>query len=193
MFDAICLASGGLDSTLCLHLLREQNLRALPAYVNYGQRNHDKEWRALSLACETGGFDMPVVFDIAGFGSIIKTGLTDASYRVNEDAFTPNRNLLFLTLASSLAFARGVQNVVIGFLSERTAIFPDQSDVFLRTAQFALSESLGINIYVHCPLREFTKADVVQLAQARGIQSFYSCHLGSDEPCGKCIACLEYE
>lgn len=39
MYDAVCLASGGLDSIVCLHLLRKQGIKALPVFINYGQRN----------------------------------------------------------------------------------------------------------------------------------------------------------
>jgi 7-cyano-7-deazaguanine synthase len=192
MYDAVCLSSGGLDSTVCLHLLRESGIDALPVYVNYGQRNHVREWAALSAACDFNRFPKPVTFDFSSFGTIIKSGLTDATLRVNEDAFTPTRNLLFLVLAGAVARSRGVQNIVVGFLSERTAIFADQTDRFLKATELALTESLGSRIEIHCPLRDMTKQDVLRLARARGISDFYSCHSGTEVPCGKCVACLEY-
>lgn len=193
MYDAICLSSGGLDSTVCLYLLRERGLSALPLYVNYGQRNLDREWGSLSALCVSHGFPQPVRFDFPSFGAIIKTGLTDKTLRVNEDAFTPTRNLLFLVLAGAVASSRGgVRNIVIGLLSERTALFPDQSDRFLKLTESVLTEALGAQIKIHCPLRDLTKQDVLRLASARGISDFYSCHSGGDRPCGKCIACLEY-
>jgi 7-cyano-7-deazaguanine synthase len=192
MYDAVCLSSGGLDSTLCLHLLRERGVAALPVYINYGQRNHEREWGALSAACNFNRFPKPVRFDFPSFGAIIKSGLTDPTLRVNEDAFTPTRNLLFLVLGGALACSKGARNIVLGFLSERTAIFPDQTDRFLRAADNALTESLGMKIEIHCPLRDMTKQDVLTLARARGISDFYSCHSGTEVPCGKCIACLEY-
>jgi 7-cyano-7-deazaguanine synthase len=192
MYDAVCLSSGGLDSTVCLYLLRERGVSALPVYVNYGQRNHEREWGALSAACDFHGFAKPVRFDFTSFGSLIRSGLTDATLRVNEDAFTPTRNLLFLVLGSAVASSKGVRNIILGFLSERTAIFPDQTDRFLNAARLALTESLGSQIEIHCPLRDLTKQDVLKLAQARGISDFYSCHAGTEVPCGKCIACLEY-
>ena len=102
MYDAVCLASGGLDSTLCLHLLREQGLQALPVYVNYGQRNHSREWASLSAGCAVNKFPNPVQFDFSSFGRVIRSGLTDRRLRVNEDAFTPTRNLLFLVLAGAV-------------------------------------------------------------------------------------------
>ena len=182
----------GWISTVCLHLLRERGVSPLPVFVNYGQRNHEREWRALSTACDFHRFPKPVKFDFPSFGSLIRSGLTDATLRVNEDAFTPTRNLLFLVLGGAVACSKGVRNIVLGFLSERTAIFPDQTDRFLKAAQLALTESLGSQIEIHCPLRDMTKQDVLKLAGTRGISDFYSCHSGTEVPCGKCIACLEY-
>jgi 7-cyano-7-deazaguanine synthase len=192
MYDAGCLSSGGLDSSVCLHLLRERRLNALPLYINYGQLNYDREWGALVAACAAHRFPQPVVFDFSSFGKIVRSGLTDKKLRINEDAFTPTRNLLFIVLAAAVAYSRGVANIVIGLLAERTTIFPDQSDRFLRTAEAALLESLGVQIAIHCPLRDMTKQDVVSLARARSIANFYSCHSGTEVPCGKCIACREY-
>jgi 7-cyano-7-deazaguanine synthase len=193
MYDAVCLSSGGLDSTVCLHLLRETGLEALPVYVNYGQRNHSREWASLAAACKANRFAKPVKFNLPSFGEVIRSGLTDRKLRVKEDAFTPTRNLLFLVLAGAVACSKGVNNIVVGLLSERTAIFPDQSERFLRATEAALSESLGVRITIYCPLRDLTKREVVRLARERGVSRFYSCHSGTKRPCGKCIACLEYK
>lgn len=192
MFDAVCLSSGGLDSTLCLQLMREQSLNALPVFINYGQINHDREWAALVAACSFHKFTDPIRFEFPSFGANIKSGLTDTRLRVNEDAFTPTRNLMFLVLGAAIAHAKGVRNITIGLLAERTTIFPDQTDRFLEKAQCALEECLGSAIRIHAPLRDFTKQEVVELARSRGITNFYYCHSGTEEPCGKCIACLEY-
>ena len=37
----------------------------------------------------------------------------------------------------------------------------------------------------------FNKAEVIKLARAKKIDKTYSCHSGTNIPCGKCIACLE--
>jgi 7-cyano-7-deazaguanine synthase len=192
MYDAVCLASGGLDSTVCLRLLQDSGLRALPVYVNYGQRSHEREWAALITTCKVHRFAKPIRFNFSSFGRVIRSGLTDKRLRVKDDAFTPTRNLLFLALGAAVASSKGTRNIVIGLLAERTAIFPDQSDRFLRATEAALAESLGSQIEIHCPLRDFTKRDVLNLARAKGLSGFYSCHSGTKVPCGKCIACLEY-
>jgi len=138
-------------------------------------------------------FPTPIKFEMPSFGKIIKSGLTDSKMRVKEDAFTPTRNLLFLVLAGAVASSRGMNNLVIGLLAERTTIFPDLSDRFLLAAETALTESIGIKMEIHSPLRDFTKQDVLNLAKKRGISDYYSCHSGAAKPCGKCIACLEYK
>lgn len=192
MIDCVCLASGGLDSLVCMRLLQSNDISFLPLYVDFGQLARKREIDSLRLACRQFGFPAPLKMKVKGFGSLIRTGLTDPNLRVNEDAFTPNRNLLFLTLATSVGFQKGCRNVVVGFLDEKSAIFPDQTDDFLRAAEAAISASLGSAIEVFCPLRNLTKRDVVKLASELGVAHYYSCHLGSDEPCGRCIACLEY-
>lgn len=193
MYDAVCLASGGLDSIVCLHLLRQQGIKTLPVFINYGQRNLKYEFGALQANLKAAQFPNPAVVNISGFGRTIRTGLTDTKLRVLEDAFTPNRNLLFLAIGASVAFSRGVSSVVLGFLSEKTAIFPDQTEDFLRAAETVLKESLGAEMRIVCPLRDMVKADVVRLAKTLRIKGSYSCHSGTARPCGKCIACLEYK
>ncbi|MBZ0262268.1 MAG: 7-cyano-7-deazaguanine synthase [Hyphomicrobiales bacterium] len=193
MYDAICLASGGLDSLVCLHLLRHNEIKALPLFVDYGQRNRKREFASLMQNSKLGKFPEPIVIDVSGYGKVIQSGLTSTKKRVLEDAFTPNRNLLFLVLAAAVGHTRGVSNIVLGFLSEATAIFPDQTDKFLRLAEETIGESLGVKLGISVPLRDFSKSKVVELAGKFGIKSAYSCHLGSANPCGKCIACLEYK
>jgi 7-cyano-7-deazaguanine synthase len=164
----------------------------LPLFINYGQRNLKNEFSSLIANAKALKLPEPEVVNIPGFGKVIRTGLTDRRKRVFEDAFTPNRNLLFLTIAASVGFARGISSVVLGFLAEKTAIFPDQSDRFLLAATSALRESLGSEFHIVCPLRDMTKRDVVRLSVKLGIRQSYSCHSGTSKPCGKCIACLEY-
>jgi hypothetical protein len=71
-------------------------------------------------------------------------------------------------------------------------IFPDQTARFLKETEALLNSILLSTIHVSAPLMQFTKKDVVKLAKERGIKGTYSCHKGNAKPCGKCIACLEY-
>lgn len=189
----VTLVSGGLDSTLVSVLAREEGLEQYPLFVDYGQRSKDKELAACRAVLARLGLPEPKVAKLDGFGGLIRSGLTDPSLRVLEDAFTPGRNLLFLLVASSYAVQRGADAVSIGLLHEDSSLFPDQTNNFLAQAEALLSLSTGKSMRVIAPLAEFHKIDVVALAQQKGIVGTYSCHLGNDEACGACIACNEFK
>jgi 7-cyano-7-deazaguanine synthase len=191
MLDVVCLSSGGLDSTVCLKLFQASGLDALPVFINYGQRNLEFELGSLQENCRDHQFRNPTIIDLKGFGESIRTGLTSETKDVYCDAFTPNRNLLFLTIAGSIAYDRGCSKLALGFLNANNAIFPDQTDAFLQSVEQTLSASLGTDISIHAPLRDMSKQEVLKLAKSLGIVRYYSCHSGG-EPCGHCIACLEY-
>ncbi|WP_352498517.1 7-cyano-7-deazaguanine synthase [Mesorhizobium sp. M0030] len=192
MEKAVCLASGGLDSLVCLKLLADEGVEAMPLLINYGQRAYQRESENLLAVCKKLQLPKPHIMDISGFGLTIRSGLTDPDLDVKDDAFTPNRNLLFLICASAYAYLNGASSVVIGFLSARTTIFPDQTDEFLLAAREAIRQSLGRPIEIRTPLRSFSKNQVLELGRKIGILSYYSCHAGTEHPCGRCIACLEY-
>ena len=185
------LVSGGLDSTLIGIMAKEEGLRTYPLFVDYGQRASVKEWETCQAVHRHFDLPNPERMDLAGFGSIITSGLTSSEKDIKLDAFTPGRNLLFLIVGAAYAFQNSVASVSIGLLSEANSLFPDQSRSFIESAEETIKLALGKKIKVVLPLAEFTKGDVVLLAANRGISGTYSCHLGSDEPCGRCISCSE--
>ncbi|WP_417247425.1 7-cyano-7-deazaguanine synthase [Celeribacter sp.] len=188
----VVLVSGGLDSTLVARLAKEEGVNVYPLFVNYGQRSMRREFQACLMSMKAMNLPEPKIADLAGFGQLIRSGLTDSSLRVLEDAFTPGRNALFLLMASSYAYQMNADAVSIGLLSEETSLFPDQTKQFLSNAESFIEVALGRKISILAPLADFNKQDVVQLAAQKGIAGTYSCHVGGEIPCGKCIACLEF-
>jgi 7-cyano-7-deazaguanine synthase len=188
----VTLVSGGLDSTLMAVLAKEAQIEQFPLFVNYGQRFLKRELAACRRSMRNNHLRKPAVADIGGFGTLIRSGLTDRKLHVVEDAFTPGRNLLFLLLGASYAYQVGANAVAIGLLSERTSLFPDQTSEFIVMAQAMLSACMGRPVKVLTPLSEFSKHDVVSLARKREIDGTYSCHMGGQVPCGRCISCREF-
>ena len=129
--------------------------------------------------------------NLQGIGQIISCGLTDPNKRINEDAFLPGRNMMFLVAGAAYAYQVKANGVAIGLLDEEYRIFPDQGTVFVTKCEEILSIAIGNPIQVVAPLMKFSKRDVLELAKARGIEGTYSCHMGSEEPCGVCISCIE--
>ena len=187
------LVSGGLDSTLIAVMAKEDGIEHFPLFIDYGQRAARKEWETCKVVHDTLALPAPTRMDLSGFGGVIASGLTREELNVKDDAFTPGRNLMFLLMGSAYAYQRGASSVAIGLLAEKFSLFPDQKPQFVVQAESTISAAMGRQIKVLTPLIEFGKADVVRLAQAKGITGTYSCHTGNSEPCGQCIACLEFQ
>lgn len=187
------LVSGGLDSTLVGVMAKEEGVEHFPLFIDYGQRAARKEWETCKLVHNALDLPAPTRMDLSGFGRVIASGLTREELDVKVDAFTPGRNLMFLLMGSAYAYQQGVSSVSIGLLAEEFSLFPDQKPQFVAQAETTISAAMGRQINVLTPLIEFGKADVVKLALAKGITGTYSCHTGNTEPCGRCIACLEFQ
>jgi 7-cyano-7-deazaguanine synthase len=187
----VTLVSGGLDSMLMSVLAREQDFALLPLFIDYGQLARTREWSACLSNHNKHKLPKPVKLDLAGFGKLFKSGLTDRSLRVKEDAFLPGRNSLFLLAAGSYAYQNQCQNIAIGLLSEEYALFPDQRKDYISLAQEFLRKELAFEIMILTPLIDFNKAEVLKLARSKKIYRTYSCHKGGEKPCGKCISCEE--
>ncbi len=187
------LVSGGLDSTLIGVMAKEDHIDHFPLFIDYGQRAAVKEWATCQAVHQQLGLPEPIRMDLSGFGQVIASGLTNADMDVKDNAFTPGRNLLFLSMGGAYAYQVGASSVAIGLLAEQFSLFPDQRQPFLLQAERAIVAAMGRPIKLLTPLIEFGKADVVRLATEKGVVGTYSCHIGDDQPCGHCIACLEFQ
>lgn len=187
----VTLVSGGIDSTLMSLMAHEEGIVINPLFVDYGQLSSNREWNACEQLHERYGLPLVKRMDVSGFGKIVPSGITDPTMRINEDAFLPGRNLLLLLCGAAYAYSVQADGVAIGLLDPEDCLFPDQTLDFLRKTEDMIETAMKKRIAVLAPLIEFTKADILSLATARGLQNTYSCHAGGNEPCGKCVACIE--
>jgi len=188
----VTLVSGGLDSTLMALLIKEENIKQFPLFIDYGQLNYDRELSACKTTFSILDIPMPEKLTISDYSRLVPAGITSQAYDINSEAFLPCRNLLFLSLAAGYAYRCEATSVAIGLLNESYSIFPDQTQNFLKTAESLIQQVLNKKISILSPLGSFSKAEVVALANDKGIKGTYSCHAGTIPPCGKCIACREY-
>lgn len=187
----VVLMSGGIDSSVSAALAIEEGIEVLPVFVNYGQRSLERELAASRAVCTKLGIAEPEVVDLSGFGAAVPSGLTRIDMDLHDDAFLPGRNLMLLLAGASIAFSRGASGVVIGLLDDSVAIYPDQRGEFVARAEAAIQAALGQKIALLTPLIAISKGTVIELARERGLSQTYSCHAGTAQPCGQCIACLE--
>lgn len=187
----VVLASGGLDSTLLSVLAVEEGQAVYPLFVDYGQRAAAREWAACQAVYRKLRLPRPKQVRVPGYGRLVRSGLTDATRDLVKEAFTPGRNGLLLMLGASYAFCVGARAVAIGLLDETVSIFPDQTSRFLASMQGAIQEAMGVEITLSAPLQKVGKQAVAAMASERGVVGTYSCHAGTERPCGRCISCRE--
>jgi 7-cyano-7-deazaguanine synthase len=189
--SVVPLVSGGLDSTLMSLLANEEGLTQYPLFIDYGQRSATIEWQTCRKLLAENGLPRPQRMRLQGFGQLVPSGLTWPSRRLNEDAFLPGRNTLFLLAGTAYAYGLNADAVTIGLLSEESYLFPDQTAEYLKRAESFLAAAVGRRIALVAPLMHLTKGDVLEIVRAKRLKGTYSCHLGKRRPCGRCVSCLE--
>lgn len=199
MQGAVCLTSGGQDSTTCLYWAKERfdPLRAVA--FDYGQR-HRIELEAAQTVCDMAGVPLTVLrLDI--LRQLGGTALIDPDVAIRADGgrgglpntFVPGRNLLFLTVAAALAYQHDISDLVIGACETDYSGYPDCRETTMQAMERALRLGLDVPIRVHTPLMHLTKAATVELARRVGaldaMAYSHTCYAGTFPPCGTCPAC----
>lgn len=120
MRKSLVLFSGGLDSFLSLLIAKRDGGLVTPVFFNYGQNPYEIEKEAVKNICELLELT-PVEIDLTSLGGLLSSSYTsgeDASTSKVYNSYVPNRNLLFLTLASSYAHINDYKFIYSGFYYE---------------------------------------------------------------------------
>jgi 7-cyano-7-deazaguanine synthase len=199
MEGAVCLTSGGQDSTTCLYWAQERFAPLLAVAFDYGQR-HRIELEAAQTICEMGGIALTVLrLDVLrqlGGTALIGTdeAIRPAGGRAGlPNTFVPGRNLLFLTVAAAFAYQHEIAHLVIGTCQTDYSGYPDCREATMQAMERALNLGLDTPMRIHTPLMHLTKAATVALAQRVGaldaLAYSHTCYEGTFPPCGRCPAC----
>ena len=201
------LLSGGLDSGTCLALVSRWGWKVHALSFDYGQR-HRVELRAARKLARTYAAASHRVIRMPGLGALGGSALTDASIAVPRKSlgkhaipitYVPARNTLFLSFALALAETTGATEIVIGANALDYSGYPDCRPEFLKAFEklARLGTKAGVEgktLRIHAPLLKKTKAGIVRLALALGLDTdaTISCYDPGEkgQPCGECDACL---
>lgn len=214
---ALVLFSGGQDSTTCLAWALSHFAHVETIGFDYGQRHRiEMDVRLDTLRELRNAF--PVwsdrlgddhVIDLAVLGQISETSLTrDVAIAYEQsglpNTFVPGRNLLFLTLAATIAYRRGLDVLVGGMCETDFSGYPDCRDNTMKAMQLALSLGLDRKLRVETPLMWIDKAQTWALAAQLGgtaltaliVEHTHTCYHGVRGKrhdwgygCGECPAC----
>lgn len=202
---AVVLLSGGLDSTVCMAIAKEQGYQLFPISFEYGQR-HSRE-----LDCAR---NVAVKYDVqrhlvinTNMADIGGSALTDSSLEVpagdveRQDiplTYVPARNLIFLSYALGYAEVIDANHIFIGVNALDYSGYPDCRPEFIALFQNLADYSTratvagGRRIVIETPLLALSKREIIQRGSSlkAPLEMTTSCYHGDVLACGHCDSCL---
>jgi 7-cyano-7-deazaguanine synthase len=175
---ALVLFSGGQDSTTCLAWALQRYERVETIGFDYGQRHAIElevrptvlaKMRALSPEWDRRlGEDHMI--DLSLISKISDTALTsNVAIEMQENGlpntFVPGRNLLFMTVAATVAYRRGLTVLVGGMCETDFSGYPDCRDDTMKALQVALNLGMATRMKVETPLMWIDKKQTWELAE----------------------------
>jgi 7-cyano-7-deazaguanine synthase len=209
MPKAVCLLSGGLDSSTCLALARRQGFECYALSFDYGQR-HGVELEAARRVAGAMGAARHVTLkiDLRAFGG---SALTDeiavpkgrSAAEMSQEipvTYVPARNTIFLACALAWAETLNCSDIFLGVNAIDYSGYPDCRPEFIEAFErlAGLATKAGVEgrarVRVHTPLIRLTKAEIVRLGRELGLDFglTWSCYDPREGgvPCGACDSCL---
>ena len=201
---AVVLFSGGLDSSTCLLIAREEGFAPHALAVRYGQR-HAHELRAAERVAQAVGTPLKTVdLDLRAIGGSALTG----ALAVPKDApigegipvtYVPARNTVLLALALGYAEVLGAQDLYIGVNAIDYSGYPDCRPAFVRAFESLANVATAAAVEgrarytVHAPLLQLSKAEIIRRGTKLGVPYAltHSCYDPDPEgrACGRCDSC----
>lgn len=206
---AIVLVSGGLDSTTCLGIAKDQGFDLVALSFDYGQR-HSVELEAAQRVLDHYEVSHRHVVQMPFFRELGGSALTDeidvpkhaSADEVSQDipvTYVPARNLVFLAQATAVAELHDARSIFIGVNAVDYSGYPDCRpefiEAFAQAAQLATKAgtSGGASLAIETPLINLTKAEIIRRGHELSVPYHltHSCYspIGS-LACGQCDSCL---
>lgn len=195
----VVLLSGGVDSTVLAATYVAAGDEVIGLAIEYGQRHMRKEIEAarkVSVALGLRWESVYVPLRLPG------NSQTDASVAVPEghpeDAamkltVVPNRNMVMLSIAASVAMAIGAARVAYGAHAGDAAIYCDCREDFVVAFRKAIALADDRAVTIDAPFTNLVKKDIVRIGDElqAPLALTYTCYRGGPLHCGRCGACRE--
>lgn len=195
-FNAVLLASGGMDSTVLAYYLLKKGLYFIPLFLDYGQHCAQTEYKTLNKLLPKKVRDNIDIIDISKIYKnsdsrlIKKTDLWNEKI-TSEDLYLPYRNLFFLSVAVAYAQTRKINQVYAAFINSNHAKEIDCSMEFFKRLESIFIDYGSVKIEI--PFKDLNKTEVAKLGIQLGVPigETYSCQVNPENPCGACPNCVD--
>ncbi len=201
---AVCLCSGGMDSTTAATIAKRTGYELYLFHVNYGQKAEKKELEVIAKIKEALGAADLVSVDIDLFrnlsaltsaDAVIPTGdQVDLNAKATPPTWVQCRNLVFVSLAAAYAEYIGAEKIFVGFNAEEAQSYPDNRPEFVERFNFLLPKavaSFSKPPVIEAPLVNMFKREIVKtgIEVSAPLALTWSCYLNDEKQCGTCESC----
>lgn len=206
---AVCLLSGGLDSSTCLGFAVREGFTCYALSFDYGQRHRIELESASRIARHFNAEEhRTAVIDLRAFGSSALTAdIAVPKHRSPHQmaegipvTYVPARNTIFLAYALAWAEVLEASDIFIGVNAIDYSGYPDcrpeYIEAFERMANLATKAGVEGRTHtrIHTPLSKLDKAGIVKLGAEVGVDFSltHSCYDPAPDgrSCGQCDSCL---
>jgi 7-cyano-7-deazaguanine synthase len=207
--SCVVLFSGGMDSTVVLHhaIKNFKNINTIS--FDYGQRHR----RELGLAqdyvyelnCKntTETLIFHTTLDVRFLGNLLSSSsITNLNIPVPKmkevigdpqtTAYVPNRNMMFLSIAASIAESRNASTILYGAAkADDTSGFWDCTQEFRTLINQILSLNRRNQIKIEAPLIDKSKKEIIEygIDLEVNFSKTHTCYVGNSQACGECPSC----
>ncbi len=202
----VVLSSGGLDSTVTMAIAKNLGYEIISLSFNYHQR-HKVELECAKKVAKFFNVKKHIIVEVP-FDKIGGSALTNVNIEIPEGkierdeipiTYVPGRNIIFLSIAVSVAEICGANDIFIGVNAIDYSGYPDCRPEFIE--QFEKAVNLGTKASVegkpfkiHTPLINLTKKEIIEKGISLGVdfKITSSCYNpdSNGNPCGKCDSCV---
>lgn len=201
MKRAVCIISGGMDSTLGAYIAKKEGYEIIALHFNYGQRTQTKELESFRKITQKLDVIARYEIDLDFFKQIGASALTDKTLEVPTEGieagvpitYVPFRNGIFISIATALAEKHEAEALFIGVVEEDSSGYPDCRDTYIK----AMEQSINLGtkdetqLSIKMPLVHMKKSEIVQKALEMNVplEDTWSCYKNEDKACGVCDSC----
>lgn len=196
--------SGGMDSSVLLHLAASRYDKIVAVSFDYGQKHKDKELACASYQVKS--LDQQIDYrciTIPFFKDICKgSALTNSKIAVAKAKdvmgdpqtvnYVPFRNLMLLSISLAIAESTKASAVYHGAAqADSVAGFWDGSEEFLGEINKISALNRRNRICIQAPVIDKSKAEIIKLGIKLGVDfsKTWTCYEGEERACGECTAC----
>jgi 7-cyano-7-deazaguanine synthase len=202
MMKAVCLLSGGMDSSTLAYFAKSKGYDILALHLNYGQRTEGKELLSAKKIATLLDAEAFVEINLDYFTKFGASSLTDKEIAIEEfdptrahmpNTYVPFRNANLLAIATSFAEARSAGAIFIGVQSLDYSGYPDCRPEFIAAFQnvIDLGTKNTTKITLFTPFIHMTKTDILRVGFKLGVpyEHTWSCYRNDAKACGTCGSC----